>query len=271
MFQSRKVLVVDDDAVVGQSINRVLTGQGYQVREALSGAEALEELDHQQLRHGVHRPAHARHGRAGHGRADEKEPPGDAGRGHHRARDARRARRRRAISGWRVSCTSRCRRIRSSRTPSACCGSGTRPWRRSGLSALALISPAATHRGARWPCPAPAVEARESVAKNVALFFAAPFIGLAYILAFPFVGVYAIGKYGYRRSRPGDDRPRQVILSRGRRSAGDGHPGVPRSRPPRRPRPRRGSGSGTSSSAPGNSCAACPSPRRCASRSTRCA
>ena len=47
MFQSRKVLVVDDDAVVGHSINRVLTEQGYQVREAMSGSEALEELEHQ--------------------------------------------------------------------------------------------------------------------------------------------------------------------------------------------------------------------------------
>ena len=47
MSQSRKVLVVDDDAVVGHSINRVLTGQGYQVRETASGTEALEALGHQ--------------------------------------------------------------------------------------------------------------------------------------------------------------------------------------------------------------------------------
>ena len=53
----------------------------------MSGSEALEELGHQQLRHGVHRPADARHGRAGHGLADEKEPPGNAGRGHHRVWD----------------------------------------------------------------------------------------------------------------------------------------------------------------------------------------
>ena len=33
-----------------------------------------------------------------------------------------------------------------------------------------------------------------SVAKNVALFFAAPFIGLAYIIAFPFVGMVAVLK-----------------------------------------------------------------------------
>jgi hypothetical protein len=29
---------------------------------------------------------------------------------------------------------------------------------------------------------------RENVAKNIALFFAAPFIGLGYIIAFPFIG-----------------------------------------------------------------------------------
>jgi hypothetical protein len=41
---------------------------------------------------------------------------------------------------------------------------------------------------------ATAVEAPESVARNVALFFAAPFIGLAYIIAFPFIGVAALVK-----------------------------------------------------------------------------
>lgn len=34
--------------------------------------------------------------------------------------------------------------------------------------------------------------ARVSLAKNLALFFAAPFIGLAYIVAFPFVGTAAL-------------------------------------------------------------------------------
>ena len=36
------------------------------------------------------------------------------------------------------------------------------------------------------------------VAKNVALFVAAPFIGLAYAAAFPFVAVGAIAWYGAR-------------------------------------------------------------------------
>ena len=36
------------------------------------------------------------------------------------------------------------------------------------------------------------------VAKNIALFVAAPFIGLAYAAAFPFVAVGAIAWYGAR-------------------------------------------------------------------------
>jgi hypothetical protein len=36
------------------------------------------------------------------------------------------------------------------------------------------------------------------VARNVALFFAAPFIGLAYIIVAPFVGFYTIARYGVR-------------------------------------------------------------------------
>ena len=35
-------------------------------------------------------------------------------------------------------------------------------------------------------------------AKNILLFFAAPFIGLAYIIAFPFIGVAAIVRTALR-------------------------------------------------------------------------
>src|SRR5271169_2341994 len=40
----RKVLVVDDDPVVGRSIDRVLTGKGYAVITAGNGEEALAKL-----------------------------------------------------------------------------------------------------------------------------------------------------------------------------------------------------------------------------------
>ncbi|MDH3791260.1 MAG: response regulator, partial [Rhodospirillales bacterium] len=44
MNTSPKVLVVDDDEVVGRSFDRVLTQKGYAVSTALSGPEALNEI-----------------------------------------------------------------------------------------------------------------------------------------------------------------------------------------------------------------------------------
>lgn len=45
MKTSQNVLVVDDDAVVGRSFDRVLSEKGYSVSTALSGPEALNKLD----------------------------------------------------------------------------------------------------------------------------------------------------------------------------------------------------------------------------------
>src|SRR5512133_1073795 len=44
MSAVRKVLVVDDDPVVGKSFNRVLSGKGYIVVTAHDGPEALKRL-----------------------------------------------------------------------------------------------------------------------------------------------------------------------------------------------------------------------------------
>ena len=40
-----QVLVIDDDAVVGRSFDRVLSDKGYEVSTALSGEEALETME----------------------------------------------------------------------------------------------------------------------------------------------------------------------------------------------------------------------------------
>lgn len=40
-----QVLVIDDDAVVGHSFERVLTEKGYEVNTALSGEEGLRDMD----------------------------------------------------------------------------------------------------------------------------------------------------------------------------------------------------------------------------------
>ena len=39
-----KIVVIDDEAVVGQSCRRALDGEGYEVSTALTGAEALEKI-----------------------------------------------------------------------------------------------------------------------------------------------------------------------------------------------------------------------------------
>ena len=44
MSTSRKILVVDDDPVVGKSFDRVLSGKGYAVITAQNGEEALHKL-----------------------------------------------------------------------------------------------------------------------------------------------------------------------------------------------------------------------------------
>src|SRR5438046_7695382 len=44
MRTARKVLVVDDDPVIGRSFDRVLSGKGYAVITARDGEEALSKL-----------------------------------------------------------------------------------------------------------------------------------------------------------------------------------------------------------------------------------
>jgi two-component system nitrogen regulation response regulator NtrX len=198
MFQSRRVLVVDDDSVVGHSINRVLTGEGYQVREAMSGSEALAALGIQpydMVFADIRMPGMDGLDMASQIKKSHPEMPVVVITGHGTEANEKQARDL-GVAGF----------LHKPLSPAEIIENAERVLRERDetmeairLSALALVSPAVTTAAeAAVAVPEPVVEARESVAKNVALFFAAPFIGLAYILAFPFVGVYAIGKYGYQ-------------------------------------------------------------------------
>ena len=44
MKSKAQVLVIDDDAVVGHSFDRVLSQKGYDVHTALSGEEGLDDI-----------------------------------------------------------------------------------------------------------------------------------------------------------------------------------------------------------------------------------
>ena len=45
MNAKRHVLVIDDDAVVGRSFDRVLSGKGYEVDTACNGEEGLRDIE----------------------------------------------------------------------------------------------------------------------------------------------------------------------------------------------------------------------------------
>jgi CheY-like chemotaxis protein len=194
MKEAPRVLVVDDDAVVGRSINRVLSGQGYQVREALSGAEALEELGRRPydlIFTDIRMPGMDGLDMTSRVRQSHPDVPVVVITGHGTEAHERTARDL-GVSGY----------LHKPLSPEMIVENADRVMRERieiqeaiRESALALMAPAAT---AEVAVAAPAVEKQVSVAKNVALFFAAPFIGLAYILAFPFVAVYAVGKHGWK-------------------------------------------------------------------------
>jgi DNA-binding NtrC family response regulator len=183
MNATRKILVVDDDPVVGSSIGRVLSGKGYAVISASSGEEALERLareDYDVVYTDIKMPGIdgievARRIKAsrpwlpvvivtGYGTADNEMEAIELG-----------------TAGF----------LRKPLSPEVIEGSLDR--------AVATAQPA--------PAPAAVVVAPAEVrvdmtfgrfARNAALFLAAPFIGLAYILAFPFVGLGMLAWFGMK-------------------------------------------------------------------------
>jgi DNA-binding NtrC family response regulator len=66
-------------------------------------------------------------------------------------------------------------------------------------AADAALRPAAARPAEAAPAELAGAAPRAGrTAKDVALFVAAPFIGLAYAVAFPFVGLALLARYGYR-------------------------------------------------------------------------
>lgn len=168
MTALRKVLVVDDDPVVGKSFDRVLSGKGYAVITAKDGEEALSKLAAE--RYDVVY-------------ADIKMP---------------------GMSGLEMA-----ERVKAERpwTPVVIItGYGTEEHetraKAAGVTAFLHkpLSPDMIEGSAREALTTapPAVPAKDNTLKNVALFFAAPFIALAYITVLPIVGIAVLAWYGAR-------------------------------------------------------------------------
>jgi DNA-binding NtrC family response regulator len=174
----KRVLVVDDDQVVGQSFERVLTNKGYRVDTALSGREAFEKY-------------------AG-GDFDmvftDLKMPGQDG--------LEVAKRLKEMNPWLPIVVVTGYGSQEAEEKAKTIGVAeflSKPLTPSMIEDVAArviaAKPAAQQAKATEAAAAtePAVAKKpESVARNVALFFAAPFIGLAYIVAFPFVGAWMV-------------------------------------------------------------------------------
>lgn len=185
----RKVLVVDDDPVVGKSIDRILSSRGYAVISAASGEEAMERLaseDYDVVYTDIRMPGMS--GLEVARRIKETRPwlPVVIVTGYGNDANEAEAREigvigflRKPLSPDMVESTA------DELTNKPDLVMGTFPL---AADAIRVVEPPA----------APTQNVAVHFVRNVALFIAAPFIGLAYILAAPFVGFALLAREGYK-------------------------------------------------------------------------
>ena len=180
----RKVLVVDDDPVIGKSFERVLSGHGYAVISATDGQEALDRLareDYDVVYTDIKMPGMS--GLEVAERIGARKPwlPVVIITGY--GSDANEARAKAAgVAGF----------LRKPLSPEMIESSAHKVLLRKETIAAA---PAATQAPASEPGAARGVAV---FAKNVGLFIAAPLIALVYVIALPFVGFGVLVWQGFR-------------------------------------------------------------------------
>lgn len=166
-----KILVVDDDPVVGKSFDRVLTKKGYNVITAASGEEALRKLaaeDYDVVYTDIKMPGMSGLDVAERVKAKRPWTPVVIITGYGSAEHEARAEKA-GVNEF----------LHKPLSPDMIEGSA-----RKALAAATAPAPVATEPK---PEAAPEPKAKESLAKNILLFLVSPFFGLAYIVAFPFV------------------------------------------------------------------------------------
>jgi len=180
MNATRKVLVVDDDPVVRKSFDRVLTGKGYAVITAENGEEALRKLNEEKydvVYTDIRMPGMSGLEVAEKIKARQPWTPVVIITGY--GNDAAEARAKAAgVANF----------LHKPLSPELIEGSAKD----------ALAAPATAALTMAPEASAAEVGAAGSVVKNIALFLAAPFIGLAYVIAFPFVGLGALAVLAWR-------------------------------------------------------------------------
>jgi CheY-like chemotaxis protein len=188
MNTKTQVLVIDDDAVVGRSFDRVLSDKGYEVSTALTGEEALKDMestDYDVVFTDIKMPGMDGIEVAERIKAKCPWTPVVVITGYGTDENEARASVL-GVSGF----------VRKPLTAAMI----------EGITLKALQDPVAVIEAANEPeAPAEAVAEVSSsalkttgrIAKNIGLFIAAPFIALAYVIALPVVGFYMFAKLGY--------------------------------------------------------------------------
>jgi len=186
-----QVLVIDDDAVVGRSFDRVLSDKGYEVSTALSGEEAMDtmnETDFDVVFTDIKMPgmdglevAERIKTRCpwtpvvvitGYGTEDNEAKASVLG-----------------VSGF----------VRKPLTPEMIESVTLKAVNDAEKAEVAILESEAAlvESEVETLVEAPVAKAPNSFIKNVGLFFASPFIALGYVIALPFVGFYMFAKLGH--------------------------------------------------------------------------
>jgi CheY-like chemotaxis protein len=181
MNARKHILVIDDDAVVGRSFDRVLTDKGYDVSTALTGEEGIEKINAGEYDLVF---------------TDIKMPGMDGLEVAERIRDRCPWTPVVVITGY-----------GSEENESKAKVLGTKGFVRKPLTPEIIESVTLkTLAEKEVPANEPEIEVVEKVGflrrvgrftKNVGLFLAAPFIGLAYVIALPFVFFGMVAKLGW--------------------------------------------------------------------------
>lgn len=188
MTTQARVLVVDDDPVVAKSIDRVLTGKGYAVITASDGPEALAKLAEEKydaVYTDIRMPGMDGLQVAARIKATQPWLPVVIVTGYGTPLSETLAQEI-GVSGF----------LHKPLSPEMIEASAREVLEKNAEDTLpppvsAAVAPAAQTK-------ADAVPGAAGIAKNLLLFVAAPFIGLAYAVAFPFVGLFLLARFGLR-------------------------------------------------------------------------
>jgi CheY-like chemotaxis protein len=190
-----QVLVIDDDAVVGRSFDRVLSGKGYDVSTALSGEDALQTIEDTQFDvvfTDIRMPGMDGLEVAERIKAKCPWTPVVVVTGYGTPENEARASVL-GVSGFvRKPLTPE---IIESITLKTLSEAENAPWAEPEAEDDVEVAVSAEAAGS-IAVNTSALRKAGTIGKNVGLFFAAPFIALGYIVALPAVGFYMVAKLG---------------------------------------------------------------------------